>query len=155
MSLLDPFTGSWEQIGLWYVATLIIMLFIAAVLKRTGFVGDEFEDKSALFMIVFGVILMPTAEEIVFRQVPLAFFGLQGLAVGSIIWTFAHGRRALAIAPSALFYYKLWAAGMGIEAMAIHTAHNAVFVGIYLIGRRHKRKKQRQKRTLSPRSIDL
>lgn len=155
MNLLEPFTGGWQQIGLWYVGTLIVMLLIAMVLKRTGFVGDEFEDKSAAFMIVFGVILMPTAEEIVFRQVPLAFFGLQGLAVGSVLWTLAHGRRAFAIAPSAIFYYKLWATGMGIEAMAIHTAHNAVFVGIYLIGRYHKNRKKRRKRTVSPRSIDL
>lgn len=152
MNLLEPFTGGWQQISIWYFGTLIIMLLLSAFFKHIGFLGDEFEDKSALYLIVFGVVLLPTAEEYLFRGIPFAVFGsLQALGIGTILWVLAHGRRAIVIAPSGLFYFKLWATAMGLEAMIIHTVHNAIFIAIYLIGRRRKR----QNITFSPRSIDL
>lgn len=152
MNLLEPFTGSYHQLAIWYVGTLTVSLLIAVILKRVGFVDDEFENTSGVVMVVFGVILMPTMEELVFRRLPLLLYGsLEALGLGTIIWTLMHGRRGFAIIPSALFYYKLWAAGMGFEAIIIHTAHNAVFIGIYLLGRRRKRRRK----TLSPKSINL
>lgn len=140
--LLTPLTGDWKEIFAWYLLTLVVTLGISSFTSGLDIDFDDLKDYGPGLLYGYGALIAPALEEIAFRMlIPNILFTLLGvepmkaLGYGCILWVLVHKKRAVIIFPTAFLYYKLWAGGLMLEAIVIHTIHNFIFVTVYLYQR--------------------
>lgn len=143
--IVEPLTGSTEQIFIQYVVLAIVGVAVQSVFhvihKRYLY---EFPSIFEMFtyenLIVLGVIVFPIFEELVFRGLPSLFLSGQveiwGMILSGGVWVAAHGRRGAIFALFAgVILSKLWLAGMWEIAILLHIAHNGLMIGGFMVYR--------------------
>ena len=82
------------------------------------------EDK--LILLIIGWTIAPILEEGLFRWLPLYFFGLWGLIIGSSLWVVLHRppQRYIPVACIGMALCILWLQGLGFLAIALHYGIN-------------------------------
>ena len=136
--LIEPFQ-SWDAVVVakWYFAIVVTTFALAALHEAMGIefgVAEKLDEIPGGLLIMLVGFVMPFIEEIIFRGIPAFFnWGVSGMLLGTVIWAFAHGKRVLVIAPMGVLFVKLWLSGFWMEAIAIHSLHNAFLVGIFVL----------------------
>jgi len=137
----------------WYVALVLIPMFIRIIIERAvGIRPEEFEGRADLAVayetafraFVLTVLYYPFFEELLFRGLPYFFFGTPGVALGSFVWVVMHPAWQLQYLSSeptrkklvftvtstsyyvtnAIFYSMMWVDGAGLTAILYHVIHN-------------------------------
>lgn len=98
-------------------------------------------DDDKLRFLVYSVVVAPLLEEILFRGLPLYFFGIYGLILGSVAFILLHPlwqvkyvlpeyrlkmflTSLIYYIPSTVFFCLPWINGEGLVAVVYHMLHN-------------------------------
>ena len=132
-------------LGLVLVPAVIRVLAERALGIRIEPVSSIHDYEAGFRSFVLHVLYYPFFEEVFFRGIPLALFGLPGLVIGSAVWALLHPVSQLQLvrgnpvskkilftittsfyyACCAVFYSMVWLAS-GIVAFLYHSMHNAL-----------------------------
>ena len=141
----------------WYVCLVLVPMAVRVFIERLMGIRPELLEgritpmlpvamsyESAFRAVAVTVLYYPLFEELLFRGLPLFFFGVLGLAVGSTVWVVMHPAwqlqylstlplwKRLAFtatsssyyATNAVFYGMMWLNGAGMAAIMYHVVHN-------------------------------
>jgi hypothetical protein len=132
-------------LGLVLVPAVIRVLAERALGIRIEPVSSIHDYEAGFRSFVLHVLYYPFFEEVFFRGIPLALFGLPGLIIGSTVWALLHPVSQLQLVRGnpvskkilftittsfyylccAVFYSMVWLAS-GIVAFLYHSMHNAL-----------------------------
>ncbi len=147
----------------WYVLLVLVPLAVRMAVERaigiraevfyyppsTGAISYEL----AFADLVRTGLYYPIFEELLFRGLPLFFFGVPGLIAASAVWVLLHPAWQLRYlsgfplwkkivftlttsgyyASSAILYSMMWLQGAGAIALVYHVGHNVVFTALDIL----------------------
>lgn len=136
--LFQPFESfSLGTVGLWYVVSTVLMLFVSSVYQQFAEIDNPIPDSMTVREAAIAVILvMPVLEELLFRIAPV-WGGASALTVIglSLVWALIHGKRFPIILCVVPFYVKLALGGFLIHLIVVHILHNGWLFGFaYVFG---------------------
>jgi hypothetical protein len=123
--MLDILIQPIEQITgriliIWYLIPAITAVILAQTFGDDEEVFETYNER-----IIYGSAIIPAVEEFVFRIGPALLDMTDNVLIAlSILWLFAHGKRALYILPLLPLFIKLTLGGQFGWLLIIHAVHN-------------------------------
>ena len=115
---LDPIDQTFVAVAIQFAIYTVIGVLATYLVVWTTHYKAEKREIGLLAHFLAGPV-----EELLFRGLPLYFFGPLGGVVATVIWAFLHGRapQILFCLIIGIFYLRMWLSGMWLEAIFIHS----------------------------------